>query len=137
MERRADALHLRPGDHAAQDLLEALVLHARNDVLPAVGLEDRVADLLHLLPVERPAAHPQKVIHVGGRLHLQNAVHRGDQLDQVGDGLLALRFGEPGVLALPLQLVEDRVLGFLLPVEQEHVLVELGELAVRVVGMKV
>src|SRR5882672_732907 len=49
LERRADALHLRRGDHAAQDLLEALVLHARGDVLPTVGLEEGVADLLHLL----------------------------------------------------------------------------------------
>ena len=35
-----------------------------------------------------------------------------------------------GVVAQPLELVEDRVLAFLLPVEEEHVLEQLGELGV-------
>lgn len=46
----ADALALRLADEIADDGCEAFVLDAGQDVLPAVGLEYRVADALNLLP---------------------------------------------------------------------------------------
>ena len=39
-ERRPDALDLRLRDHALQDLLEARMGGAGEDVLPAIGLEE-------------------------------------------------------------------------------------------------
>ena len=103
---------------------------ARVDVLPAVGLEECGLDRPRLGLVDRAAARRREVARVGLGLRLQDAVHRGDQLDELVDRPVALLRRQSGVVAHPLELVEDRVLAFLLPVVEEHVLEQLGELGV-------
>ena len=54
-ERGADALELRRGDQGAEGLLEALVLDARDDVLPAVGVRNMAPIASRARSKTRPA----------------------------------------------------------------------------------
>jgi hypothetical protein len=118
-----DALHLGIVDKAGQHLLESRLHRARDNVLPAIGLQHLLADLCRALVVARHAGHLQEVGAVGLCLLLQDAVDTADQRDQVCDR--GVSFGVRGQLAVfpsPFQFVDRRVLRFLLPVEQEHIL---------------
>ena len=108
-------------------LLEALPQHARDDVLPAVRLEHGRLDLAHARRVACRVGDAAEVARVGRGLRLQDAVDRADQRDQVVDRGVALGSGRASRLPCPFQLVEDRVLRLLLPVEQEDVLPQLGQ----------
>jgi len=121
-ERALDAFALRLGDHAAQNLAEGRVLCTREDVLPAIGLEERGLDRLLLLPRDSAAAGGSEIIGIRGGLGDEDAVDRSDQFDEVVDRLVAGLIAQCRVVPLPFELVEDRVLAFLFPVEQEDVL---------------
>jgi hypothetical protein len=70
-----------------------------------------------LVRVQGAAADLREVVRVRGALRLQDAVDRAHQRDQVVHGRVARVGRELGVLAHPFQLVQDRVLRFLFPVE--------------------
>ena len=63
----------------------------------------------------------QKVVRVRDRLRLKNAVDGPDELDQVGDPLVALFRRELSIDLSPLELIEDGVLRLLFAVEEEYV----------------
>ena len=63
---------------------------------------------------------------------MQDAVHRGDQLDELVDRMVAFLCRQPGVVAHQLEFVEDRVLAFLPPMVEEHVLEQFGELGIGI-----
>src|SRR6185369_3437240 len=121
-ERLLDASHLRRRDERGEQRLEARLGNARDDVLPAVRLQEGVADLLNARCAERIAPVGDEVAGVGVRLRLQDPVDRADERDQVVDRSVAFARRQLRVLAVPLELVEDGVLRLLAPVEQEHVL---------------
>src|SRR5436305_5171440 len=102
------------------------------DVLPAIGPEKCGLDCARLRLVDRAAARCREVASVGFGLGLQDAVHRGDQLNELVDSGIALLRRYSGVVANPLEFVQDRVLTFLFPVKKEHVLEQLGELGIGV-----
>src|SRR5260221_868242 len=101
-------------------------------MLPSVSPEERGLDCLRLGRVDRTAAFRCEVAGVGFDLKLQDAIHRGDQFHEVIDAPVALLRGQPGIVTYPLELVDDRVLAFLLPVLEEHVLEQLGEIGVGI-----
>lgn len=68
------------------------------------------------------AGTPEQLDRERGTALAEYGAHRRDQGDQIIDRLVALLCGQSGVFPLPLQLVEDGVLGFLSPVVKEHVL---------------
>src|SRR4029077_4123601 len=81
-ERRLDAQALAFGDQARKRLAEMRVLGTRVDVLPAVSLEECGLDRPRLGLIDSAAALRREVTCVGFGLGLQDAVHRGDQLDE-------------------------------------------------------
>ena len=103
---------------------------AREDVLPAVGLQEVPGDKIRFRLLHCPAAIHGEVGRIRLGLHLQDRIDRHHQLDELADPPLALLRGERCVVALQLELVEDRVLGLILPVEQEHILEKFRELVV-------
>src|SRR5437868_1023931 len=131
-ERRLDALALVFGDQAGKHLAKMRVLGARVDVLPAVSLEECDLDCPRLGLVDRAAALGREVTCVGFGLGLQDAVDSGRQFDELVDRPVAFLRCQPGVVAHPLEFVEDRVLQFVLPVIEEHVLEQFGELGVGI-----
>src|SRR4029079_16497018 len=106
------------------------MLDARYDVLPPIGFQHRVTNRTLLGHIESALAHADEMVGVRARLELQDAVDSRDELDQVRDRAVARVVVELGVLAKPLELVENRVLRSLLPVVQKHVLPELREILV-------
>ena len=102
------------------------------DVLPAVSPEEGGLDCLRLGRVDRTAAFRCEVAGVGFDLKLQDAIHRGDQFDEVIDAPVALLRAQPGIVTYPLEFVDDRVLAFFFPVVEEHVLEQLGEIGVGI-----
>ena len=98
------------------------ILHARDDVLPAIGGKHGGLHGFGLGVRHGPAADFEEVARIGRGLRLQDAVDGADQRDQVVHRRVARVGRELRVLAHPFELVEDRVLRLLLPVEQEHVL---------------
>jgi hypothetical protein len=114
-------------DQAAENLGEARLLHARDDVLPAVGLEQGGLQRHGLGHGHRAAADLHEVAGIRLRLGLQDAVHGADQGDQVVHRPVTRLRVQPRVLAPPLELVEHRVLRLLPPVVQEHVLVQFRQ----------
>ena len=104
---------------------------APSEYLPAVRLQERGFDLPRLGLGDRPPARGREVASVGCGLRLQDAVHRGDQVDELVDRPFACLRRDLGVDAHPFELVEDGVLALLFPVVEEHVLEELRELGVR------
>jgi len=100
--------------------------------LPAVGLEECGLDRPSLRLIDHAAAGCGEIARVGFGLSLQDAVHRRHQLDELIDRPITLFRRYPGVVAHPLQFVEDRVLAFLPPVKQEDILEQLGELGIGV-----
>ena len=129
-ECRPNALALFVGDQAEKDLSEVRMPGARVDVLPPVRPEKGGFDVPGLDFVDRAAARRHEVSGVGCGLGSQDAVHRGDQLDELVDRPVACLRREFSIDAYQFELVEDRVLAFLLPVEEEHVLEQLRELGV-------
>src|SRR5262249_46715463 len=80
---------------------------------------------------DRAAAVGCEVARVRYGLALQNAVDCGDQGNEVVDRLIALPCCQPCIVAQQLELVEDRVLAFLLPVIEEPSLEQAGECGIR------
>jgi hypothetical protein len=117
-KRCLNALPLVLGDQARKHLPEVRVPGTGMDVLPAVGLEKSVLNRTPLSLLGRAAALRHKITRIGFGLGLQNAVHGGDQLDEFVDRPIALFRSKAGVVAHPLEFVEDRVLAFLLPVRR-------------------
>ena len=90
-QRRLDARICASLTRLAEHLLEARLHHARDDVLPAIGLQHRRArPARRALAVEAMPATLQEVVGVGRGLRLQDAVDAADQLDQVVDRGVAL-----------------------------------------------
>jgi hypothetical protein len=89
-ERRLNALALVFRDQAGKHLAKVRVLGARVDVLPAVGLEKCGLDRACLGLADRTAARRREITCIGLGLSLQDAVHRGDQLNEVVDRQVAL-----------------------------------------------
>ena len=123
---------IRLGEH----LSEMRMLGAGVDVLPAIGLEKGGLDGPRLRRVDGAAAGFREVTRVGLGLRLQDAVHRGDQLDEFVDRAVALLRRDRGVVTHPFELVEDRVLAFFLPVEEEDVLEQLRQFRVRIDALR-
>ena len=88
----------------AEHLLEVRSDGARDDVLPAVGLQHRRRDLDRALLVRSHAGRAQEVLGIGQRQALKDAVEHLDQGDQVVDrGVARLARRELRVLADPLK----------------------------------
>ena len=123
-ERGADARHLRVADQAAEDLLEVRLLRARDDVLPAVGFQHAVAR------PRRAARRRRRCRRRRGSTSASAAacacrMPSTPPTSAIRSSTAASRAAsdvELGVFAHPLELVDDRVLRFFLPVEQEDVL---------------
>src|SRR5215471_5512179 len=112
-------------------------MSARMDVLPSVGFEERSLDRSRLRLADRPATLAREVTGVGLGLNLQDAVHRGDQLDELVDCPITLLRTQLGVVAQPFQLVEDGVLAFFPPVIEEHVFEQLGQLGIGIDALSI
>src|SRR6516165_9800238 len=106
------------------------VAGAREDVLKPVGLEHGLLDHASLRFAQLAPASPSKVLGVGGGLRLHDRIDRSDQLDQLVDREIPRRCADPGIEASPLELVHDRVLAFLSPMEEEDIPVKLGEIGI-------
>jgi hypothetical protein len=65
-------------------------------------------------------------------LGAQDAVHRGDQLDELVNRPIAFLRRQPEVVTYPFEFVDDRVLGFLLPVIEKDVLEQFREFGVGI-----
>src|SRR5688500_6387561 len=130
LQRLADALQLGWRHELLQDFDEARLLPAARDVSPAVRSQDDVLDRALLGERIRLVRVAGEVIAVGAGLDLQHRVDGGDELDEVIHSAVALTRVETLVLAAPFELVEDRVLRLLLPVEEEDVLTEGREVRV-------
>src|SRR5262249_19073346 len=129
-QRLADAAALSLVDHRAQHMRELRVLNAGNDVLPAIRLEEGTLDALDLAGAEAAAAGAEEILRVGGGNRLNDPVDGTDELDQIGDRKIARSVIEPGVFALPLELIEHGVLRFFPPMEEKDVLVEIRQVGV-------
>src|SRR5215471_5490493 len=103
---------------------------AGQDVLKAVCLEHGLLDHAGLGRGQLTAACPNKICGIGRGLRLHDSIHRPHQLDQLVHRQIPRRWADARVEAPPLELIHDRVLAFLFPVEEEDVLVELGEIGV-------
>lgn len=103
---------------------------ARDDVLQAVGIAQGLPYVVRFGGVEGSAACLGEVDGVGGSLGLDDSVDGRDQLDQIVNRAIALFRCGGGIDTPPFQLVHDRVLGLLLPVKEEDVLGEFGQLPV-------
>src|SRR5438067_12725612 len=125
-ERALDAVPLCFGGQAGQHVAEVRMPGARVDVLPAICSEERCLDRARLARAQHSAAIAPKVGRVRGGLFPQDRVDGRDQVDEVIDSLVALLRGQAVVRTQQLQLIEDRVLAFLLPMEEEYVLEQLG-----------
>ena len=66
------------------------VLHAGDDVLPAIRAQQQGPNAGFFVARETAARDAQEVGGVGRRLRLQDAVDGGHEVDQVRDGLLLL-----------------------------------------------
>src|SRR6188474_2044240 len=88
-KRCLNATALVFADEAGKHLAEVRVLGAGVDVLPAVSLQECGLDRPRLRLVDRAAAVRREINGVGFGLALQDAVHRGDQLDELVDRLVA------------------------------------------------
>ena len=116
-----DALLLVLVELAAKQVGETRLTDSRSNVLPAVrgqhlGMNGRI-----LVRTDRPPADRCEVVGVRLGLLLQRAVDAEQQCDQIVDGGIALALGKPLVFPVPLELIDDRVLRFFLPVEEEDI----------------
>src|SRR4030095_10729842 len=109
-QRRRDPRTLLRRDETAQSVGKPRLTDAGDDVLPAIGREHAGANFFHLDRTDGSAADLDEVMCVGGGLRLQDPVDRTHECDQVIDRRTALFRRELGVLPLPFELVEDRVL---------------------------
>ena len=103
---------------------------AGENVLKAVSLEHGLLHHAGLGRGQLATACPNKVFGIGGGLLVHDSVNRPDQLDQLVDSQITRRWADSRVEAPPLELIHDCVLAFLLPVEEEDILVELGEIGI-------
>src|SRR6516162_7334038 len=132
-----NALALALGDQAGEHLGEMRMPGPRMDVLPAIGSEEGGLDRPRLVGADRAPAIGDKVAGIGSALRLQNSIHCGNQLDEFVHRPVALLRHQCGVLPRQFELVEDRVLALLLPVIEEHVLVELRQFGVGIDALAV
>jgi hypothetical protein len=79
---RAD---LRLCDHAAERLAEPRLLHARDDVLPAIRGKDRRPSRLRPPPRSAADRRLDEVVRIRRRLRLQDSIDRADERDQIVD----------------------------------------------------
>src|SRR6185437_14488477 len=100
---------------------------AREDVLPAIGLEELRRHAVGLLCRKRPPAMRGEIAGIGLGLRLEDAVDRRDEPDEVIDRAIALALRQRRVVAPQLELVEHDVLALVLPVEEEHILEKRGK----------
>ncbi len=96
------------------------------------GRKERSLDRLDLVRVHRTPAIAREVARVGHRLRPQDSVHCGHQLDELVDRPVTFLRRERGVMPYHLEFVEDRVLALFLPVIEEHILKQPGQLAVGI-----
>ena len=83
------------------------------------------------------AASLGEILRVVGRLHLQNAIYRNDELNEIVDRLIALFRGYLSIASDPLELVQNGVLGFLFPVVEKYVLEQGRKILVRLNALPV
>src|SRR6478672_2716955 len=95
---------------------------AREDVLPAIRLEELLCQSIYLSTAHSAAAGGNEIGRIRTSLHLQNAVDRSDEGDEIVNGAVAVGRRQRGIVALQLQLVEHDMLALILPMEEEHVL---------------
>ena len=133
----ADARALGGRRDLDQELLEARVRHAALDERPALGAEQRLADLGALGRAEQASDAGLEVRHVVVGLHLQQPVDGGHELDQLVDGALALAIVHGGEGAHGLEVVDLRVLRLLQPVGVEDVARQRVERVVLLEGLDV
>src|SRR5689334_17598879 len=105
---------------------------ARMDVLPAIGFEERALDGFRLNLIHIAAAARCEIPGIISRLYLKDTVDCSNQLDEIVDSRFTFLERETGITSLQLELVEDRVLALFLPVIEEDVLEQLGQLAIRI-----
>ena len=124
------ALNVVRGDQTTEDDGEARSFDARDDVLITVRVEKGRLDLCGGFVVERTTNGRDEVGRVGGGLGLEDSIDRANERDEVGDRFRTRRCVEFGVLGEPLELIEDRVLALLEPVEAKDILEERREVVV-------
>ena len=103
------------------------VPRARKDVLPPIGFKHQLLDGFSLWVTETPPKHRHDmhgVLRILGSLDLQEPVDGTYELDEFVHGFIARAWIDRCVMPHPLELIEDGVLGFLLPVIEEYVLEE-------------
>ena len=101
------------------------VAGARVDVLPAVGFEESDLDRHCFVRTHGTFAGRCEIARIGRGLRLHDAVDGGNQFDEFVDGLIPFDIRDAGVVTHPFDLVEDRVLGLLHPMEAEDVFEQL------------
>lgn len=121
-ERRVDPLELRASRQAGERAGEVLLPRPGKDVLKTVGLQDPLLHDVKLGRAQVTTTSASKVVAIGRSLAPQDRVDRRDQCDQLVDRSIPGLRRDAGVQAPPLQLIEDRVLGLFLPVEEKDVL---------------
>src|SRR5205814_6190352 len=111
-----NSLALGFGDQTVEHLAEIRMPSAGVDVLPAIGRKKGGLDRPRLVCLHRSTAIGDKVAGVGCSLRLQNSVQCGDQSDEIVNRPVAFFCRQRGVVPSELELVEERMLTFLLPV---------------------
>jgi len=117
-----------------QEMMKVMQSYVSGTTVPVQRGIDGSATVAHKITANvthGAATDFDEVVRIGRGLDLQNSVDGTHQRNQVVDRTIARLWRELRVLACPFQLVEDRVLRFLFPVEQEHVLEERRKFAVR------
>jgi AraC-like DNA-binding protein len=87
------------------------VLHAGDNVLPAICAQHAGVEGSLLLRAENPADNRLEVFRVRGGLLLKNAVYSFEQRDEVIDSAIALGGVQAHMLSGPFQLIELHMLG--------------------------
>lgn len=136
-KRRLDPATLAFGDQVGQYFAELRMLCSRVDVLPAVRLEESVFDFSFLGVIHRAAARWGEVVCIRLGLGLEDAVNGRDKLDELANCPVAFLFRKLSVVPHPLKFVEDRVLAFLTPVIEKHVLKQLGQFTVGIYALAI
>src|SRR6516162_1062254 len=126
-QRLMNPLELLTGRQAGECAGKMRVPGTGEDVLKAVGLEQRLLDHTGLELGQPASAGSDKVIAVGSGLPLHNPVDCPDELDQLVNRHIARHIASASINAAPLQFVHDGVLALLLPVKEKDVLVEFRQ----------
>src|SRR5262249_17488449 len=105
-------------EHFPHEIVEARILNAAAEELPSIGIGHSRMQAIDRRRREVGIADAEEVADIGGRLEYEHRIHALEQLDQVADGALAARRAELLVLAQPLELVQQNMARFLLPMEE-------------------